>query len=169
MELQTIHWITRYSKSKQLLKRHEMQQLDNEILLVSVRAALFNSSMNHTDAPDWLSRCCGDEINRWTNKSTPFTACEVTIFIATSNFEIRNSLGYNISVENACLNYRTTNICHFVNKNCLKLHFYNYFNEKTHLSSATPKVGVSLCLLFLVHRRAEPGWIGESPVKDWWI
>jgi len=41
-------------------KRKILQNRHNSAAM----AALFNSSMNHTDAPDWLSRCCGDEINR---------------------------------------------------------------------------------------------------------
>jgi len=109
--------------------------------------ALFYSSVNYTDALDWLSRWCGDEINRWRNKTTPFTARDVTIFITTSNFEIRNSLGYNIS-ENACLNYRTTNICPFRQQKLLKITLLQLFQWKNALSSAMPKVGVSLCLLY---------------------
>jgi len=131
--------------------------------------ALFYSSVNDTDAPDWLSHWCSDEINQWTNKTTPFTARDVTIFIATSNFEIQNSLSYNISVENARLNYLTTNICPFREQKLLKITLLQLFQWKTHHRLLCQR-WVCHCVYFiLVHRRAEPGWIGESPMKDWWI
>jgi len=49
--------------------------------------ALFYSSVNHTNAPDWLSRCCGDEINWWTNKTTPSPHMTSQY----SHFEFRNT------------------------------------------------------------------------------
>jgi len=63
----------------QLLKCIPLGKMKHLNIYINCTAALFNSSVNHTDATDWLSSCCADEINRWTNKTTPFTACDVTI------------------------------------------------------------------------------------------
>jgi len=106
--------------------------------------------VNDTDAPDWLHRCCSDEISQQRNKTTPFTARDVRIFMATLNFEIRNSLGYNISVENACLNYRMTSICRFRQQKLLKITLYAPI-------VCYAEGGCVTLFTFLVHQRAEPG------------
>jgi len=124
-------------------------------------AALLNSSVDSTGAPDWWSLWCIGEINRCTNKTTPSTRDDVTSYACLQT----RFLWWRIKLS------RQTFVA-FMNKSCIKITIPQLLSLKTHLSSHMLLLGtgrVTCLFTSVIHQRDGTSWIGEAPMKHRWI